>query len=145
MHQSNDSHSSVHTLLRLHLLAGNYVFVAAVLRHVWRALRRCAYQVEQGGGNLPARLSLMAFPERTELRQKNLFSVAGARNRVAVCLDSDWKLGSATHLRSCIVLLHQGQLAPCSVAAVVAALGRMARCAMWPAIVLERPSSPSES
>jgi translation initiation factor 3 subunit B len=36
----------------------------------------CAYQVEQGGGNLPARLSLMAFPERTELRQKNLFSVA---------------------------------------------------------------------
>jgi translation initiation factor 3 subunit B len=32
--------------------------------------------VEQAGGNLPARISLISFPERTELRQKNLFSVA---------------------------------------------------------------------
>mmetsp|Transcript_10169 Transcript_10169/g.30552 ORF Transcript_10169/g.30552 Transcript_10169/m.30552 type:complete len:728 (-) Transcript_10169:256-2439(-) len=36
----------------------------------------CAYQTEQGGGNLPARISLIRFPDRTELRQKNLFSVA---------------------------------------------------------------------
>ena len=36
----------------------------------------CAYQTEQG--NLPARVSLVRIPERQELRQKNLFSVAGA-------------------------------------------------------------------
>lgn len=34
------------------------------------------YQVETAGGNLPARISLMRMPDRTELRQKNLFSVA---------------------------------------------------------------------
>ena len=34
--------------------------------------------MEQAGGNLPARISLLSFPSRTELRQKNLFSVAGA-------------------------------------------------------------------
>lgn len=39
--------------------------------------RRCAYQTEQAGGNLPARISLISFPDRKELRQKNLFSVAG--------------------------------------------------------------------
>lgn len=37
----------------------------------------CAYQSEQAGGNLPARLSLIKLPERQELRQKNLFSVSG--------------------------------------------------------------------
>lgn len=37
----------------------------------------CAYQSEQAGGNLPARISLIKLPERTELRQKNLFSVSG--------------------------------------------------------------------
>lgn len=35
----------------------------------------CAYQAEEG--NLPARVVIMRFPEREELRQKNLFSVAG--------------------------------------------------------------------
>ena len=34
------------------------------------------YQVETAGGNLPARISLMRMPDRVELRQKNLFSVA---------------------------------------------------------------------
>ena len=38
----------------------------------------CAYQTEQAGGNLPARISLIAFPDKRELRQKNLFSVSGA-------------------------------------------------------------------
>ncbi len=38
----------------------------------------CAYQTEQAGGNLPARISLISFPEKRELRQKNLFSVSGA-------------------------------------------------------------------
>lgn len=37
----------------------------------------CAYQGEQG--NLPARVVLVAFPEKAELRQKNLFSVAGLK------------------------------------------------------------------
>ena len=37
----------------------------------------CAYQTEQAGGNLPARISLIGFPDKTELRQKNLFSVSG--------------------------------------------------------------------
>lgn len=37
----------------------------------------CAYQTEQAGGNLPARISLIGFPEKRELRQKNLFSVSG--------------------------------------------------------------------
>lgn len=35
-----------------------------------------AYQAEQG--NLPARVALVHLPGREELRQKNLFSVAGA-------------------------------------------------------------------
>ena len=34
------------------------------------------YQVESAGGNLPARISLLRMPDRAELRQKNLFSVA---------------------------------------------------------------------
>ena len=34
------------------------------------------YQVESAGGNLPARISLLRMPDRVELRQKNLFSVA---------------------------------------------------------------------
>ena len=38
----------------------------------------CAYQTEQAGGNLPARISLIGFPDKRELRQKNLFSVSGA-------------------------------------------------------------------
>ena len=37
-----------------------------------------AYQAEQSSGNLPARVVLLKVPERTELRQKNLFSVSGA-------------------------------------------------------------------
>ncbi len=39
----------------------------------------CAYQTEQAGGNLPARISLIGFPDKMELRQKNLFSVSGER------------------------------------------------------------------
>eukprot|EP00891_Asterochloris_glomerata_P006248 jgi/Astpho2/6248/Aster-03652 len=39
----------------------------------------CAYQSEQAGGNLPARLSLIKLPERQELRQKNLFSVSAVQ------------------------------------------------------------------
>ncbi|BDA47339.1 Eukaryotic translation initiation factor 3 subunit B [Coccomyxa sp. Obi] len=39
----------------------------------------CAYQTEQAGGNLPARISLISFPEKRELRQKNLFSVSDVR------------------------------------------------------------------
>jgi len=38
-----------------------------------------AFQTEQQGGNLPARVSLIKIPERTELRQKNLFTVASAK------------------------------------------------------------------
>lgn len=33
------------------------------------------YQAESGGGNQPARVSLVRIPDRVELRQKNLFSV----------------------------------------------------------------------
>ena len=36
-----------------------------------------ACQAEQSSGNLPARVVLLRIPERTELRQKNLFSVSG--------------------------------------------------------------------
>ena len=36
-----------------------------------------ACQAEQSSGNLPARVVLLKIPERTELRQKNLFSVSG--------------------------------------------------------------------
>ena len=36
-----------------------------------------AYQSEQSSGNLPARIVLLQIPEKTELRQKNLFSVSG--------------------------------------------------------------------
>ena len=36
-----------------------------------------ACQAEQSSGNLPARIVLLKMPERTELRQKNLFSVSG--------------------------------------------------------------------
>ncbi|KAK9836110.1 hypothetical protein WJX81_002073 [Elliptochloris bilobata] len=39
----------------------------------------CAYQAEGAGGNLPARVSLIRIPDRTELRQKNLFSVSDVR------------------------------------------------------------------
>lgn len=38
-----------------------------------------AFQTEQPGGNLPARVTLIKIPERTELRQKNLFTVASAK------------------------------------------------------------------
>mmetsp|Transcript_39693 Transcript_39693/g.112613 ORF Transcript_39693/g.112613 Transcript_39693/m.112613 type:complete len:705 (-) Transcript_39693:127-2241(-) len=38
-----------------------------------------AFQTEQSGGNLPARVTLIKIPERTELRQKNLFAVAAAK------------------------------------------------------------------
>jgi translation initiation factor 3 subunit B len=43
----------------------------------------CAYQTEQAGGNLPARISLIGFPDKKELRQKNLFSVSGTSPLVA--------------------------------------------------------------
>ena len=36
----------------------------------------CTYQSEIG--NMPARVSLVSFPDRTELRQKNLFTVSAA-------------------------------------------------------------------
>jgi translation initiation factor 3 subunit B len=39
----------------------------------------CAYQVEGGGGNVPARVVLIRAPDRTELRQKQLFSVSDVR------------------------------------------------------------------
>ncbi|KAK9824494.1 hypothetical protein WJX72_010811 [[Myrmecia] bisecta] len=39
----------------------------------------CAYQTEQSGGNLPARISLVRMPDRQELRQKNLFSVSDVK------------------------------------------------------------------
>lgn len=48
----------------------------------------CAYQSEQAGGNLPARISLIKLPERTELRQKNLFSVSGKCPLPLPCLSS---------------------------------------------------------
>eukprot|EP00873_Tetraselmis_striata_P009974 jgi/Tetstr1/430238/TSEL_020066.t1 len=38
-----------------------------------------AFQSEQPGGNLPARVTLIKIPERTELRQKNLFTVAAVK------------------------------------------------------------------
>lgn len=65
----------------------------------------CAYQTEQAGGNLPARISLISFPEKRELRQKNLFSVSGARLRltrppsVTLCMDCVLKVdtGHALH------------------------------------------------
>mmetsp|Transcript_31210 Transcript_31210/g.99522 ORF Transcript_31210/g.99522 Transcript_31210/m.99522 type:complete len:709 (+) Transcript_31210:505-2631(+) len=37
------------------------------------------YQPELSGGNIPARVSLIAIPSRQELRQKNLFSVADVK------------------------------------------------------------------
>lgn len=66
----------------------------------------CAYQTEQAGGNLPARISLISFPEKRELRQKNLFSVSGARLRrsrplsVRLCMDCVLKVdpGHALHV-----------------------------------------------
>ena len=53
-----------------------------------------ACQAEQSSGNLPARVVLLKIPERTELRQKNLFSVSG---RVwvashALKIDRPWKM-----------------------------------------------------
>ena len=38
-----------------------------------------AYQPEQGGGNQPARISLMKLPGKTEVRSKNLFNVVGVK------------------------------------------------------------------
>ena len=49
----------------------------------------CAYQSEQAGGNLPARLSLIKLPERQELRQKNLFSVSGESPCAAALHEKD--------------------------------------------------------
>ena len=45
----------------------------------------CAYQAEQSGGNLPARISLVRIPDRKELRQKNLFSVSGESYQMHMC------------------------------------------------------------
>ena len=45
----------------------------------------CAFQLEQAGGNLPARISLIRIPDRKELRQKNLFSVSGAQAWAPLC------------------------------------------------------------
>lgn len=39
----------------------------------------CCYQVEQAGGNVPARIALVRVPDRVELRQKQLFSVSDVR------------------------------------------------------------------
>lgn len=43
-----------------------------------------AYQAEQG--NLPARVVITKLPSREELRQKNLFSVAGAQHPHCACV-----------------------------------------------------------
>lgn len=51
-----------------------------------------AYQAEQG--NLPARVALVHLPGREELRQKNLFSVAGA-TRLLPCLCGSERLDSS--------------------------------------------------
>ena len=63
----------------------------------------CAYQTEQAGGNLPARISLIGFPEKTELRQKNLFSVSGDHLLAGglVCLQWAELLGSAAGRAKC--------------------------------------------
>lgn len=64
----------------------------------------CAYQSEQAGGNLPARISLISLPDRTELRQKNLFSVSEVRvywhpqgDYVAVQVDRFTKTRKSTY------------------------------------------------
>ena len=46
----------------------------------------CAYQSEQAGGNLPARVALIKIPEKVELRQKNLFNVSGEPKVPEGCL-----------------------------------------------------------
>ena len=75
----------------------------------------CAYQTEQAGGNLPARISLISFPEKRELRQKNLFSVSGARLRrsrplsVRVCMDCVMKVDSGHALHA----VKNGQFKSC--------------------------------
>jgi len=63
----------------------------------------CAYQSEQAGGNLPARISLIRLPDRTELRQKNLFSVSGECNLFL-------KISAAitATCSACIPLIRQG-------------------------------------
>ena len=53
----------------------------------------CAFQLEQAGGNLPARISLIRIPDRKELRQKNLFSVSGAQARAPCWKPSKCILG----------------------------------------------------
>lgn len=62
----------------------------------------CAYQTEQG--NLPARVVLTRLPDREELRQKNLFSVAGIKmtwhpqgDYLAVQVDKWTKTKKSTH------------------------------------------------
>jgi hypothetical protein len=102
---------------------------------------RCAYQVEQGGGNLPARLSLMAFPERTELRQKNLFSVAGARPRVGA-LSQSLEVSNchlpASFASCCCTRGAATSQCDCCLGAAVR---RMTHCAMRPTGLLQRYSS----
>lgn len=67
----------------------------------------CAYQTEQAGGNLPARISLISFPDKRELRQKNLFSVSGAPLPFATrtCSSAPESL-HVVLLGCCLALLH---------------------------------------
>jgi translation initiation factor 3 subunit B len=78
---------SVYELPDMTLLDKRSVRLEGVQDFAWSpaAPILCAYQTEQAGGNLPARISLLGFPEKRELRQKNLFSVSGARRAHAAC------------------------------------------------------------
>ncbi len=70
---------SVYELPEMGLLDKKSIKLEGVHEFAWSPSQPilCAYQTEQAGGNLPARISLIGFPEKTELRQKNLFSVSG--------------------------------------------------------------------
>ena len=70
---------SVYELPDMGLLDKKSIKLEGVHEFAWSPSQPilCAYQTEQAGGNLPARISLIGFPEKTELRQKNLFSVSG--------------------------------------------------------------------
>ncbi|CAK0783331.1 hypothetical protein CVIRNUC_006530 [Coccomyxa viridis] len=72
---------SVYELPEMGLLDKKSIKLEGVHEFAWSPSQPilCAYQTEQAGGNLPARISLIGFPEKTELRQKNLFSVSDVR------------------------------------------------------------------
>eukprot|EP00884_Botryococcus_braunii_P018580 jgi/Botrbrau1/5405/Bobra.182_1s0009.1 len=72
---------SVYEAPEMVLLDKKSLKLEGVLDFAWspEAPILCAYQTEQAGGNLPARVSLIRIPDRAELRQKNLFSVSDVR------------------------------------------------------------------